>query len=309
MYQAFRRSSPQGKNGLWSRVLVVRDNDRAKQMAELFAEGDPDYLTDERWWQLVQEQDKEVLGDTGGDKGDTPIPPGFLGGVGPAPGAPATPAPAPNQQPQPAPAPPPAPVRQQLHELTRKYVHPTFRVEYDIQAFAVEAGDVDLRGGLPWVLKLDDVATRTYGFLVDTTHDVFRSTTMTPLDGLLTELTHRTTPRLSAIRNDRAHNRPADRRHSRNWQAEPLRLDALPQTKASGHTVRNISLESVRQKVSLRAPPGRHAVRNPREPMRPILLTAADGFGLVCPVRISKFGFSSSIRSFCMPCHPYREST
>jgi hypothetical protein len=76
--------------------------------------------------------------------------------------------------------------------LSRKYVHPTYRVEYEIQAYEVEANDPDLPAGLPWVLRLDDVATRTYGFLVDVSHDIFRSTTMTPLDGLLVELTHRT---------------------------------------------------------------------------------------------------------------------
>jgi hypothetical protein len=76
--------------------------------------------------------------------------------------------------------------------LTRKYVHPTYRVEYDIQAFAVQQSDPDLPSGVPWLLKLDDVATRTYGFLVETGNDVFRSTTMTPLDALLTELSHRT---------------------------------------------------------------------------------------------------------------------
>ena len=192
LYQAFRRSSPQGKNGLWSRVLVVRDNERAQQMAEAFAEDDPDYLTDERWWQLVQEQDKEVLGDTAGETTDTPLPGGFLDGGAPAP-SPGGGPPAADTQPQPQPTPPPAaPVRRQMHELSRKYVHPTFRVEYEIQAVAVSSDDPDLPTGLPWLLKLDDVATRTYGFLVDVTHDVFRSTTMTPLDGLLTELTHRT---------------------------------------------------------------------------------------------------------------------
>jgi hypothetical protein len=192
LYQAFRRSSPQGKNGLWSRVLVVRDNERAQQMAEAFAEGDPDYLTDERWWQLVQEQDKEVLGDTGGETTDTPLPGGFLDGGTPAP-SPVEGQPAAEAQPHPQPTPPPpAPVRRQMHELSRKYVHPTYRVEYEIQAMAVGSDDPDLPTGLPWLLKLDDVATRTYGFLVDVTHEVFRSTTMTPLDGLLTELTHRT---------------------------------------------------------------------------------------------------------------------
>lgn len=185
LYQAFRRSSPQGKNGRWARVLVVRKNERAQEMAELFAKGEPDYLADDRWWDLVQEQDKEAMADTPGEKADTPLPGGFID--------PPTP-PAPNAAPRvgdskPSPA---IPLRRPLYELSRKYVHPTFTVEYPVQAFAVASDDLDLPKGLPWILKLDDVATRTYGFLVDVGHDVFRSTTMTPLDGLLVELTHRT---------------------------------------------------------------------------------------------------------------------
>jgi Histidine kinase-, DNA gyrase B-, and HSP90-like ATPase len=185
LYQAFRRSSPQGKNGRWARVLVVRKNERAQEMAELFAKGEPDYLADDRWWDLVQEQDKEAMSETPGEKADTPLPGGFID--------PPTP-PAPSAAPRVGdPQPPPAiPLRRQLYELSRKYVHPTFTVEYPVQAFAVASDDPDLPKGLPWILKLDDVATRTYGFLVDVGHEVFRSTTMTPLDGLLVELTHRT---------------------------------------------------------------------------------------------------------------------
>ncbi|WP_262690597.1 ATP-binding protein [Kordiimonas aestuarii] len=188
MFQAFRRSSPQGKNGLWSRVLVVRDNERAQQMAEQFSQDDPDYLTDEPWWQLVQEQDKEAVGDLAGDPADPPLPGGFIDEPtdGDPTGDPATPAPAP-VVPEPV-----VPVRHRLHELSQKYVHPTFRVEYDVQAFQVFQDDPDLPTGLPWLLKLDDVSTRTYAFLVDATHDIFRSTTMMPLDALLTELTFRT---------------------------------------------------------------------------------------------------------------------
>jgi hypothetical protein len=191
LFQAFRRSSPQGKNGLWSRVLVVRDNDRAQQMVKNFEEGDPEYLADEQWWRLVEEQDDEVLGEGAADKGNA-IPEGFIDvrsesaegnqdilGGGEQPGA------------QPSSSPPRS-ARRSLHDLTRKYVHPTFRVEYEVQAYAVEVGDTHLPTGSPWILRLDDVATRTYAFLVDVGHDVFRSTTMTPLDGLLTELSYRT---------------------------------------------------------------------------------------------------------------------
>jgi hypothetical protein len=186
LYQAFRRSSPQGKYGLWSRVLVVRDNERAQDMAKAFHNGEAEFLSDELWWQLVQEQDRELLAEGGDEATPKPnLPGGFVGDAKSPPTQPASPAPE-------GPLPEPPPPRRPLRELTRKYVPPTFRVEYDVQAFAVESNDPDLPPRLPWLLKLEDVATRTYAFLVDTRHEMFRSTTMTPLDALLIELTHRT---------------------------------------------------------------------------------------------------------------------
>lgn len=191
LYQAFRRTSPQGKNGLWSRVMVVQDNDRALQMAGLFANDDPEYLDDERWWQLVEEQDAKTLGDT--PLGGPPaLPGGFLDDAShPDPGTDSQNDPEQTQE-SPEPAPVRAVARRPMFELTRKYVHPTIRVEYDVEAFAVDRLDPDLPPGQPWALRLDNVATRTYAFLVDPTHDIFRSITMTPLDALLVDLTHRT---------------------------------------------------------------------------------------------------------------------
>jgi len=197
LFQAFRRTSPQGKNGLWSRIMVVQDNDRAQQMAGFFANADPDYLTDERWWQLVEEQDAKILGDTPGTVDGGAIPVGFLGGdTAPKPPGvsegggvvtgdllPPTTFPT---------APESAPTRRPIFELTRKYIHPTYRAEFEIEAFAVDRADPELPTGQPWAVRLDNVATRTYSYLVDTAHDVFRSSTMTPLDALLVDLTYRT---------------------------------------------------------------------------------------------------------------------
>jgi len=192
LFQAFRRSSPQGKNGLWSRIIVVKDNDRAKQMAESFAANDPEYLTDDRWWQIVEEQDREILGGPnapadGSSGGGAVIPDGFVDS-GSGPNTPSTDGGGDN----PAESPPAPPIRRPLHELTRKYVHPTYRVEYEIQSFASSGDDPEFSSGVPWTLKLEDVATRTYAFVVNVDNDVFQSTTMTPLDGLLTELAFRT---------------------------------------------------------------------------------------------------------------------
>jgi hypothetical protein len=115
---------------------------------------------------------------------ETKIPEGFLDPGVTSTGGVATSTPS-------APVPAAAP-RRSLHELTRKYIHPTYRVEYEVQSFAVDAGDPGLPLGTPWTLRLEDVATRTYAFLVNVDDEVFHSTTMTPLDALLTELTYRT---------------------------------------------------------------------------------------------------------------------
>lgn len=181
LFQAFRRSSPQGKNGLWSRILVVKNNDRALEMADAFADGETDYLSDERWWELVEEQDKEILSPPS-DPEPPDLPKDFVD-PDPEPGG--------GDPGEPEPPTPPPPPRRALHELSRKYAHPTIRVEYEVEAFAVQPDDPDLVSGAPWAFQLDDVATRTYAFLVDLRHQMFRSTTMTPLDALLTELTHR----------------------------------------------------------------------------------------------------------------------
>lgn len=190
LFQAFRRSSPKGKNALWSRLLVVKDNDRSEQMATSFYENQTDFIDDERWWQLVEEQDREILGPAAGS-GGADIPGGFLDGDNEEP----SPEDVPPEQPTPVPediAPEPdlvpEPERQPLHELTRKYTHPSFRVEHNVEAYSVVSNDPELGEALPWLLKLDDVATRTYAFYVDQIHPIFQSSTMTPLDALLTEL-------------------------------------------------------------------------------------------------------------------------
>lgn len=193
LFQAFRRSSPQGKNGLWSRVLVVRDNERSEQMADAFHKGESDFLDDQAWSDLVQEQDREVLGEgDAGSEGENPdLPEGFLdeddedtGGDegGETPDGDTT-----DSEPEPE-----APPRDIVHSLSRKFVHPTYRVEFEVESYAASSADPELSGGLPWLLRIDDVPTRTYAFIFDGGHEIFRSTTMTPLDALLTELSFAT---------------------------------------------------------------------------------------------------------------------
>jgi len=185
LFQAFRRSSPQGKTGRWSKIFVVKNNERAIEMAELFEKGDPDYQTDEKWYALVEEEDRAIVGgtpDTSGPGAPPPgLPPGFIDEPqAPSPGgAPGTPSSA---------SAPKVPKRQRIETLSRAYKHPLLKVEFNIEAFAVEDGDPDLPAKAPWTIKLDDAGTRTHKFLFIADHPVFRSITMTPIDALLVEV-------------------------------------------------------------------------------------------------------------------------
>jgi len=195
LFQAFRRSSPQGKTGRWSRILAVKNNERAMEMADLFNKSDPEYQTDEKWYALVEEEDRGIVGATPtatGPGAATPAAPdGFLdeGDVVPE---------ATSEVPvQPGGKGGEAetaivPTRQKLHELSRIYKHPLLKVEFNVEAFVVGVNDPDLTRKAPWVLKIEDPGTRTFLFLFNPDHPVFRSVTMTPMDAVLCELAFKT---------------------------------------------------------------------------------------------------------------------
>lgn len=190
LYQAFRRNSPPKARvaGGWANVLVVKDNERAEEMAKKFREGDPDYQTDQKWWELVEEEDNRLLtppggtgtaGPGGGGGGGTLT--GF--GPGPQPG----PAPGPSAAPTPA---VPTPPRTPVASLSREYIHDATSLRWDVKAYVVQAIDPILGGdGKPWFLR--KVSDGTTEFFIDTAHSVFRSATLTDLDALLCELAHK----------------------------------------------------------------------------------------------------------------------
>jgi len=195
LFQAFRRSSPQGKTGRWSRILAVKNNERAMEMADLFNKGDPEYQTDDKWYALVEEEDRGIVGATPtatGPGSATPAAPdGFLddGDAAPAGDSGATSPPGGSTGPSETVV---APTRQKLHELSRVYKHPLLKVEFTVEAFVVGAGDPDLPRKAPWTLKIEDPGTRTFLFLFNPDHPVFRSVTMTPMDAVLCELAFKT---------------------------------------------------------------------------------------------------------------------
>jgi hypothetical protein len=202
LFQVFRRSSPPNARvaGGWANVLVVRDNDEAERMAKKFHEGEAEYQTDAKWWDLVVAEDNKLLTPgAGGGGGTGPGIPGFGGGGGGGSGTsggggttggggsgPTTGTSGGRGR-----GTPPPPPRTAIPQLTRQYLHDASGVRWDVKAFDVQSTDPDLEGETrPW--RSRTLAQGDTEFLVNPRHPVFRSATLTPLDALLAELAHRT---------------------------------------------------------------------------------------------------------------------
>lgn len=201
LFKAFRRTSPQSSMaGAWKRILIVRDNERALEMARQFHDNVPDYQSDAKWWDLIQEADTDALYGTGGRSRpattgggqdtttlppEAPLPDGLFdandGGIGATTGADALTGPT-------APPVPPRPARRSIPSLSRRYELPSAATFWPVEAFETAAGDPSLPNGLPWSLFIFDTATRTYHFVYDRDHEVFKSITLTPHDALISEL-------------------------------------------------------------------------------------------------------------------------
>ncbi len=210
LFQAFRRSSPQGKTGRWSRILAVKNNERAIEMADLFHKGDPEYQTDEKWYELVEEEDRGIVGATptpnGPGSAAPPAPDGFLDDEDTPSSPPVSPttSTAATDIDESSTSTSAVLVRQKLHELSRVYKHPLLKIEFTVEAFMAEQDDPDLPKKAPWTLKIEDPGTRTFLFLFNPDHPVFRSVTMTPNDAILCELAFKTYEFLKDVSPDSA---------------------------------------------------------------------------------------------------------
>lgn len=174
LFQIFRRSSPKSKvAGAWKKLLVVPDNDQAREMGEKFHEGAPGFEHDTKWWELVEEADRALLTGTptsptvvatGQSAGSVKIPAQPLAGFGAA-----------NTAAAPAAAPP---IQKPLPSLTRNYLHDSTGQRWSVQAYQVEADHPALSESRPWALQFR--AGGSHEFFVSVKHQVFKSATMTP---------------------------------------------------------------------------------------------------------------------------------
>lgn len=181
LFQAFRRSTPKPKvAGCYTRHLAVSDNERAREMAQRFHAGEPEYQGDEKWWELLEEADRALLReeDAGSGKEADDILGGLAGEEEPDEAA----AGGGDVEPETIP-----PRREPLASLSREYRDEVTEQRWRIEAFEVESSDPDLApGNRPW--RMRQTAAGTFEFLVSPQHPVFASSTLTPLDALLAEL-------------------------------------------------------------------------------------------------------------------------
>jgi hypothetical protein len=190
LFQVFRRSSPKSKvAGAWRKLLVVPDNDVAEEMARKFDAAEPAYQTDEKWWELVDEADRRLLLATGGTPPDVAAAPGpgdkLEGFTPPTVQPPSPPGPG---APTPLPTPPAAPTPPKvtaIASLSRQYGSDATQQRWIVEAFQADDSHPELEGG-PWRLRRRPQGN--HEFLVNTSHPVFSSATLTPLDALLAEM-------------------------------------------------------------------------------------------------------------------------
>jgi hypothetical protein len=210
LFKAFRRTSPQSSQaGAWKRILVVRDNDRASEMAKKFYDGDPDYQDDTKWWELIQEADTEALygpnrrnTDATPDNENIPpqdaeLPPGLFDVPSAVPVAVSVT----EQEPRAARRPPPT--RRSIPSMSRRYDLASASASWSVEAFETSAADDALPNNQPWAFFIHDVATRKYHFIYNRDHSVFDSITLTPQDALVWELSWQAKELLRGTREDR----------------------------------------------------------------------------------------------------------
>jgi hypothetical protein len=185
LFQAFRRSTPTSKvAGAYENLLAVKNNELAKEFSKKYHAGEAKYFTDDEWFKLVQEADKELL-----VKSKQPVPgtdqdstddelDGILDTSS-------------DEQDEVVPETEPDTDtydQERLAYLSRDYIDDKTAMRFEIEAYGVGSEHPKLRNdSLPWFLE--KVPRGTYNFIVDRDADIFNST-FEPLEALIAEMAH-----------------------------------------------------------------------------------------------------------------------
>lgn len=183
LFQAFRRSKPKKGAGTYGNSLVVPDNELAQEMAGRYRAGDSEYQSDEKWWKLVREKDREELYEETGEGGkeeelwpDEEEKESEEASEGED-----------EEGKETGETEEATPAREAIASLSRDYRDEITGQQWAVSAYAVAGSDRGLSDNAsPWNLR--QTTAGRYEFLVQVSHPVFASATMTPVDALMAEL-------------------------------------------------------------------------------------------------------------------------
>lgn len=205
MYQAFRRTDPQG--GRYADICSIHMKEHRPTVRHLlakFRDGSDVTDDDSEWWALVEKSDAP-------SSSDTPVGPsgpgiGFGSGTSDTDSSPTTEDTPATTTTEPA---IPTPRRVRSAKLSGTYDMPAGHASVAVEAF--EATDTDpVFGGedVPWASIRS--GTGAVKFYFRPGHDVFESSTLTPLDALLCEMARRVADMISSRRGGRSSNRGSE---------------------------------------------------------------------------------------------------
>jgi hypothetical protein len=174
LVRAFRRAVPQSTSlspGSYLNVLGIKDNRKALEYAKQFSRDNLEYKSDEKWYQVILEQEQEIGGIDDGeddpiDGDDPPIDgddPPIDGDDPPIDGD-------------------DVPPRHLVPSLSKKYRSDMVSTSWEVNAYTVEGDDPLLENDKPWVFLFEQ--SKWY-FYFNPGHEVFNSKTLQPSDALL----------------------------------------------------------------------------------------------------------------------------
>ena len=205
LFSAFRRSNIKSKTaGGYGRLLLVKENAEAIEMAKYFHKGTPEYQDDKKWWELVEKADEEALyavgSGSGGisSSGTSQLPPGLIGNSGGDTNVDSSL----GSDSSDSSSGMVAPERIEFTALSKIYRDDETGTRWDVKVFEVDSDDPELNEGAPWTLIMGNIPTKTYHFLFDPTHPVFQSITMKPRDALLAHLSFMTADQMRQTRSE-----------------------------------------------------------------------------------------------------------
>ncbi len=180
LYQIFRRNSPQSKVPGAYRNLLLAPNELAQEYSKKFEEGIPEYQSDEKWWELIEETERALIrSDEDADSANESLPDGFIdiqGGQGEDSGDNG------GDEGQGC-----EPERIKLSHYCQDFRDDTTNTTWSVTVYEVSKDDPILKlDSRPWILQKNPGGEDI--FYVNLKNDIFMSKTMTLIDAILYEL-------------------------------------------------------------------------------------------------------------------------